>query len=505
MCRWLGAGMLCWAVAVSAMSSDLPPDVVLSGELTGADHESYRELAFQVPAHVDRITVSFDYQRGAGTTVDLGLADPQRFRGWSGGNKSTFTLAETEATPSYLPGPLPAGEWRLVLGVPNIRDGTTAAYRAEIRFQRGADAFTRPFADEPLRDEPGWYRGDLHLHSGHSDGACGTQSGARAPCPLYRAVEAAAARGLDFVAVTEHNTRSHHQGLRELQAAFDRLVLIPGQELTTFRGHANVLGTTGYINFRVSARDMGAVLTRARQVGGLVSVNHPGLPSDENCMGCGWTAEVEPSLVQAMEVVNGAAVASLGGGVRHRFSGISAWQVMLSSGARVTAVAGSDNHDPLVNAQRPASVGRPTTVVHAAALSQPALLAAIRDGRVFVDVEGTRDRLLDMEAASTTQTVAMGGNLRALAGTEVTVTVTARHVTEGRVVLIQNGRILGPPSGRVEGDRLEADFRFPADGQRSWLRAEVVSGDGEPLLLSNPVYLNFSDSSRDQREPTQRP
>ena len=185
------------ALLFSGAARAQAPDLTLTGTLTGADHQTYREVPFKVPAGVTRITVAFDYSgRDQKATIDLGLRDPQRFRGWSGGNKAGFTLSEAEATPSYLAGPLPAGTWRLVLGAPNIRRGSTAAYRARIWFSRAAEL-------SAATGGPGWYRGDLHLHTGHSDGTCLSHGGARVPCPVFKTLEAASARGLDFVSVTD--------------------------------------------------------------------------------------------------------------------------------------------------------------------------------------------------------------------------------------------------------------------------------------------------------------
>ncbi len=97
------------------------PDVVLKGVVTGADNLGYRELPFVVPQGVGRITVTFAYTgHEQHTALDLGLFDPERFRGWSGGDKPGFTLSDTDATPSYLPGPIPAGTWTLILGIPNF-------------------------------------------------------------------------------------------------------------------------------------------------------------------------------------------------------------------------------------------------------------------------------------------------------------------------------------------------------------------------------------------------
>ena len=62
----------------------------------------------------------------------------------------------------------------------------------------------------------------------------------------------AAGLGLDFIAVTDHNTVSHH---RELPAAAARhgITLLPGQEVTTAGGHAGALGEVGWIDFRLPA------------------------------------------------------------------------------------------------------------------------------------------------------------------------------------------------------------------------------------------------------------
>jgi hypothetical protein len=78
-------------------------------------------------------------------------------------------------------------------------------------------------------------------------------------------------RGLDFLAVTDHNTISHHA---ELAAASRRygIILLPGQEVTTDGGHAGALGDVGWIDFR---EEPDAWLDATEAAGGLLSVNHP--------------------------------------------------------------------------------------------------------------------------------------------------------------------------------------------------------------------------------------
>src|SRR5919109_1654130 len=178
-------------------------DKVLQGILTHADFQHYREVPFNVPPGTRRITVQFSYTgREQGAIVDLGLWDPHGFRGWSGGNKSSFTVSETDATPSYLPGPIIPGTWTLMLGVPNMPEGASAEFTATVSFNEAGAAFSA--VERGAR----WYRGDLHMHDAHSDGSCKSVSDKKVPCPLFKTLEMAEERGLDFVAVTDHNTTS---------------------------------------------------------------------------------------------------------------------------------------------------------------------------------------------------------------------------------------------------------------------------------------------------------
>ena len=456
------------AVAVGAHAETL----TLTGVMTGQDHQTYREVPFRVPAGTTAVTVEFSYTgKDQKAVIDLGVRDPQRFRGWSGGNKARFTLTETWATPSYLPGPLPAGDWKLILGVPNLRKDGRAEYTAKITLDHSP--VFHGFAATPLKSGPGWYRGDLHMHTEHSDGSCASRTGARTPCPLFKTLEAAAARGLDFVAVSDHNTSSHFQDLAELQGYYDDLLLIPGREITTFQGHMNVLGMTAPLDFQlgsVRAPTLARILDQVDAAHALASINHPGLPSGENCMGCGWTAATDFARIPAIEAINGTTSSG-------PLSGIAFWEARLNAGLHVTAVGGSDNHDATLQGAR--GVGAPTTVVHAKALSQDAILAAIRAGHVFVDVQGTRDRLLDVrfEAAEMGDRVGSGGGR---------LSAHVVHAAGGHIALA------GPSAPQITTAPLGDDDTFTLDlppGARGWLRVDVIGPDGALWLLGNPIYF----------------
>ncbi len=483
-CIVLSLACLCLACPAASAQSSTAPDVLLHGSITAADAQTYRELSFTVPTGVTRITVAFSYtDRDKHTSIDLGILDEERFRGWSGGNKNGFTLSETDATPSYLPGALHPGAWRLLLGIPNIEKGVTSTYEARIYFSHVGDPVpVSTFSSAPLRQGPAWYRGDFHMHDAHSDGACLSQSGLKVPCPLYKTVEAAVARHLDFIAITDHNTVAHFNDERELQPFFDQLLLIPGREITTFYGHANVFGTTGFIDFRLgspSLPDMNALIRQINQLHGLLSINHPGAPTGASCMGCGWNAPATDfANVNAIEAINGD---SMDG----PHSGIAFWQSKLNAGYRLTGIGGSDNHDAALPPAAKAAIGHPTTVVYADNLSDRAILDGVRAGHVFVDLEGTNSRGIEFTAAAGTATAAMGDKLVAPAGQTIHFTLTLRNL-EGAVP-----EIVHDQPNRLQFGKSGTGFEITSDGKRHWFRVNIRSAEGRLLVLGNPIYINF--------------
>lgn len=475
-------------VSVPATSSV----IILDGHVSDRDVHRYLTVPFQVPAGTARLVVQFDYDgRADKTVIDLGLLDPHGFRGWSGGSKSAFTVAASDATPSFLAGALPAGTWKLLLGVPNIRPGHQAHYRARITLTPATAPEAVPVTLAPvLRAQPGWYRGDLHMHSAHSDASCSAESGQRVPCPLFLTLQAARAAGLDFVALTDHNTVSQLQDIRELQPYFDRLLLIPGMELTTFQGHANVFGLQQWLEFRLGTPalpDWNAVFDKVQRRGLLLSINHPVLPNDERCMGCGFTPQGPADLrrIALVEAVNGQDADTA-------VSGIPFWHRLLDQGLHVTGIGGSDNHDATrtdVASGQTTPVGHPTTVVHAQALSQAAILAGLRAGRVFIDVQSRPGRLLDLQIDCGGGPQPMGAEAAAPAGARCEGRLQLQGVDGARPVLWFDGRqregMLLP--AQAGGDRWH--FRWQADGRRHWLRVDVRDATGALAVVGNPIYL----------------
>src|SRR5699024_9582404 len=175
---------------------------------------------------------------------------PAGWRGWSGGARDHFVIAAGTATPGYLPGPLEPGLWHVQLGLHQlplepvdihveVLTPATTPVPAEPNPPPAAATPRASARDLPAPAGLRWYAGDFHAHSTHSDG---DQS-------LSELATLATGNGLDFLAVTEHNTISHLPHLPRVGARHD-ITLLPGQEATTPTGHANAIGHIGWVDFR---------------------------------------------------------------------------------------------------------------------------------------------------------------------------------------------------------------------------------------------------------------
>lgn len=321
----------------------------------------YHKVPFQVPAGVPSlgVQVSFDRDRGV---IDLGCEGPNGWRGWSGGARTEFTIGLDAATPGYLPGPIESGSWAVVLGLHNLPDGPVPV-RVKITFPSEVEippqvhvpvpAPVRRGSERNLPAPSGkkWYAGDPHNHTFHSDGSLSIEELAALGVEM----------GLDYLGVTDHNTISHQPFLPQVSKEYG-ITLIPGQEVTTHRGHANAYGDIGWVDFREPV-DNWVHHTHSR--GGMFSINHA-IDAD-----CSWVSPLsEPP--SSVELWHSSWFRDIYG------DGIFAWLSLQDR--NVTLLGGSDFHR-LEGPQRP---GVPTTWVLAASNSAEDLLAGMREGRTTI-------------------------------------------------------------------------------------------------------------------------
>jgi hypothetical protein len=334
---------------------------------------NYQLLPFTVPQGTRRIELLYTYDRESGNVLDIGLFDPrghdfpsaEGFRGWSGSARDHVVVTEHRATPGYLPGPLIPGTWHVILGLYQVASNG-CPYKLEMliseeeRKPPGPSEGTKDPTSLSPHGGPDWFKGDLHSHTAHSD----------ARCSVAEIGKAAQSRGLAFLAVTDHNTTSHYPYL--ITHSSPSLLLVPGQEVTTYHGHANVWGSGQWLDFRCRNREeMATVIAEAHREGRLFSVNHPKPGGPE------WTFGLDLPF-DCVEVWQRP-------WPWNNEQSLAFWRHLLRKGRRVIAVGGSDSHPyPLSNGRLIEWLGYPTTWVYAEALTTKSVLAGIKSGHVSI-------------------------------------------------------------------------------------------------------------------------
>jgi hypothetical protein len=480
---FVAIAMLLPASLLAGQSRDAATEITLHGTISPEKIGTHETQTFVMPPDMQHMDVELEspgFQKGMYVTV--GLWDPQRYRGEG---RAKFSITTVTATGPYMPGPLVPGTWKVSFGFNYVAPEAHGEYTLKIRLSRKLD----PDDYVVLNPKPGWYMGDLHSHTGYTDATCKSQSGKNVPCPAFKLFEAAAQQKLDFLAVTDHNTQAHFNEMEHDQAYYDKLLLIAAEEVTTTRGHTNVWGTMGFLDYRAweTGFTINDFFDQAHALGALVSINHWYWPWDGKCPGCGWgwMPMTDFSKVDAMEVING----------YHEHgswftpppgNGIPLWEKLHAQGLRPTGVGGGDEHRGGEQLSQGDGVGIPTTVVYARELSQPAILEGIKAGHVYVKTHGPDGPELLLTAG----TAMMGDELAAAAGTTVVFKVSTNDRSGAQLRLYLDGRPAADQPVLASGT---ATYNWRSDGRRHWVRAELRDGGegSDPVTLTNPIYLNW--------------
>ncbi len=449
------------------------------GELTAWDCKRWLPFRFEVPDGCDVLEIDLSFEparaQGIANRLTLTLFDPEGFRGAGhrGGAAHHVRIAAGEATPGYLPGPLPSGAWTVEIDTHMIMPGTPVRYRLEIALTEGTGALPAHCV-EPLPHVatdsglgaaavpgPGWYRGDLHTHSHHSDAKAFT---------VADMVSLARDYELDFFFLTDHNTNA---GLLVGDARCDTDPLIGrGIELTTYWGHALCLGTDRWVDWRVrpGSGGMAAIAEASHRAGALFVIAHPLADGDPGCTGCAWRfGAMMPGNARLVEVWNGP-----WNGDSNNEDALALWYDWLNQGLRMVATAGTDVHGKV-----PAGVTPGFNVIYAEARSEAALLDALRAGHLYLSAGPAL--LLEAEDAQGHRAM-MGDAIDRRATFHVAWDGTAEG---GEVRILVDGRLLTLLASGSEGEcRWEM---APEAGH--WVVAEVRGADGRLHAVTNPIFL----------------
>jgi PHP domain-containing protein len=286
-------------------------------------------------------------------------------------------------------------------------------------------------------------------------------------------VVGARAAGLDFFAITEHNSAETHGAWEQ----HDLLVVL-GQEVTTRTGHWLALGVAAgqVVDWRYGLRDdvVDRHLDEVRRGGGLCVAAHPHAPYPSGTFMYPYQA------FDVVEVWNGpwrsdvpwqadneAALAEWGRGlaadVHH-----GVWRPVMGN---------SDTH--LAD-----QIGVPHTVVLAEGLTSTEVLAGIRAGRTWI---------AESAAVELSFTVSAGDVVAGI----------GEQVETGGEPAVANAVVCGVPSGTVsfhteQGQAHRASLPDSGSGtvacrvsavDSAFVRVEVRHPDGCVAALSNPIIL----------------
>lgn len=344
-----------------------------SGEVHSTDSKTFRSFPFTVPQGVTELQLTLNYEQGQSSPhnlIVLALNDPNGFRGIAHrfATRQVIRLGAQSATPGFVPGVIPAGEWNVQLSlfwIVPTGDAHPWTYSILVQAHKSAPTSQKVSADTARKGR--WFKGDLHAHTNHSDGSWS----------LKELAESARTYGLDFIALTDHNTIS---GLAEIaEASGDDLLIIPGIEVTTFNGHALSLGTDRWIDWRIGQdeRTINSIAAQVRAEGGVFVVVHPDAPRDEICTGCRWVyPDFDLSLANAVQVWGGS---HWNNPEEHNPGCLRLWKDWLNKGYSLSALGGTDTHGPDGWGDNSG-----WTYVYAHELSVDAILAGVRKGCTYV-------------------------------------------------------------------------------------------------------------------------
>jgi hypothetical protein len=431
----------------------ITPDRVIAGEFGTNVNKRYVLLPFDVPRGTTAVRVKYCWDRPESGprrhTLDLGIYEPRRahsglwgereFRGWGGSSHPDVTLSaegfSTEAqytadprvevpgktTRGFIPGRIKAGRWAVELGVGAVIPQSEGDADGKVKWRVEIELADDPaFKDEPyrparydkrpVRQRPGWYAGDMHVHAEHSNYGAATMSETFEYA--FRSLAAGGA-GLDFITLSDYV--SGYPAWNEIgryQPLYPRNLVVRSDEVITYHGHTNNHASARFVDYRTtpiyerlgdgSLRLLGSglepreIFRQVHRFGGWTQINHPTIfppvttAAAAACRGCFWEysdEQTDYSRVDAYEIATGP---WMFGNNPNPFTttAIARYEQLLDLGHRIAAVGSSDSHDAGRASGLSTPVGQATTVVYGRELSEDGIRCGVKARHTYVKVTG---------------------------------------------------------------------------------------------------------------------
>jgi hypothetical protein len=362
----------------------------------------------------------------------------------------------------------------------------------------------------------GWFSGDTHHHSTHSDGRQ----------PPYEVYESSIASGLDWCALTDHNTVDQNEEWVEFTS--DDFLAVSGMEVTTNAlpedeekkkgyGHQNALGVMDLPNpidpenpviwnryMYDSWEDIQKAIDETHEMGGLYMINHAMQSRDWADGTFSFWGKVKN--FDAIEVWNGEdpphypSIRTFHPTRTYYWNtntmNTQVWFEFLNAGNKVAGWASSDSHDvyglsygtgPVYNK---AITGFGSTYVKSNKLTWPAVRDALKKGNVFMSAGYWGPLLLvDSKGKIPGEEVEVGADGVVPLHIEVLSNHPLKGYAEG-IRVIQGGTVIKTiptADGKMTMD-IETEVTIDPS-QDTWLIVEVFN-DYPAVAITNPLYLD---------------
>lgn len=444
-------------------------DLLLSGPNWDYYKKSYKKNAIKLFSPIRNL---FNYT----------LIDPNNIVRARGNNRffETIQVAREKASIGCVSGPLPVGDWRLIVEAHAIASESVALsieVKLNQKFTPGIKATEKWLAElrdldkeEPLfgeeREEgPGWFGGDFHVHSHHSDG----------DHSVYELMTCLQGKGLDFFLLADHNTTS---GWKEKYLS--KTLVIPGIEVSTFFGHfvlANWMGDINWFSLEQKSifKDIAADVKRK---GALLSVAHPECINDPICTGCRWNY---PNFFWGSADMIEVWAGSWSERRAENIKTLKRWEDLLNRGLKVVAVSGSDIHQ-----LEPYKKDYGRTYVWAKSKTRDGIMEGLKKGKVYI-TSGPKINFQLMTDKGVF--VSLGEELEIDFNTSIKLLINIKNKETKKklhIELIKNGLVCHSCDSFLEHIELDWSDKVTKD---CWYYLRLLDERACVVGLTNPIFV----------------